>query len=108
MERFYHNFLKFGKALYHFKNEEDLHYKLSNILSLICYQTIGYYCFCDRYLSCKKEFRGMDLCPLCQISIEFRNFEEDLDRNHFNLNCLKGFAFRLFPFLEECYHVDKQ
>ena len=37
MERSYGNFSKFEKALYHFKNEKDLQYKLLNILSLMCY-----------------------------------------------------------------------
>ena len=61
MEGSYCNFSKFEKALYHFKNEKDLHYKLLNILSLNCYQTIGYYCFCDRFQGCEKEFSGRAL-----------------------------------------------
>ena len=33
--------------------------------------------------------------------MEFRNFEEDLDQNQFNLDFLKRLAF-------ECYRVDKR
>ena len=35
------------------------------------------------------------------------NFEEYLDRNQFNLSKLKTYAFKLYPFLLECYHIDK-
>ena len=37
----------------------------------------------------------------------FWNFEEKLDQNQYNLANLKQFGFRLYPFLEECYRVDK-
>ena len=36
------------------------------------------------------------------------NFEEYLDRNQFNLSKLKAYAFKLYPFLMECYQVDKR
>ena len=52
---------------------------------------------------------GWDLCPLCRIKIYFFhdlvNFEEYLDRNQFNLLKLKAYAFKLYQFLMECYHV---
>ena len=36
------------------------------------------------------------------------NLEEYLDRNQFNLSKLKAYAFKLYLFLMECYHVDKR
>ena len=49
-----------------------------------------------------------DLGLLCRIRIYFGNFEEYLDRNQFNLSKRKAYAFELYPFLMECYHVDKR
>ena len=90
----------------------DLHYIPLNILSLICYYS-DYYCFCDKYQGCEKDYYiWRDLYPLCRIKIYFRhdlvNFGEYLDRNQFNLTKLKAYAFKLYPFLIECYHVDKR
>ena len=54
---------------------------------------------------------GRDLCPLCCIKIYFdhdlRNFEEYLNHNQSILLKLKDYAFKLYTFLMECYHVDK-
>ena len=94
MESTYPNFCVFEKKLYQFKDIKELHYKLLNI--------------CDRYQGCKLDYnQERRLCPLCQILVYFQNFEEELDRNQYNLTNLKQFAFHLFPFLEECYKVDK-
>ena len=51
---------------------------------------------------------GRRLDPIYQILVHFRNFEEELDRNQHNELNLKRFALLLFPFLVECYKVDKQ
>ena len=52
------------------------------------------------------------LCPLCRIKIYFHqdlvNLEEYLDRNQSNLLKLKSYAYKPYPFLMECYHVDKR
>ena len=93
--------------MYHFKNTKDLHYELLNTLSLICFDTGFYYCFCDKYQDCQNEYGQQYSCLLYQIPIEFRNFEEYLGRNQYNILSLKQFAFCLFPFLEECYKVHK-
>ena len=90
----------------------DLHYKLLNILSLICYNS-DYYCFCVKYQGCEKDYHlGRVLCPLSHIKIYFGhdlvNFEEYLDRNQFNLLKLKAYAFKLYRFLIEYYYVDKR
>ena len=68
--------------------------------------------FCNNYQGCEKDYHfGRDLCPLCCIKIYFwhdlRNFDEYLDRIQFNLSKLKAYTFKLYPFLMECYHVDK-
>lgn len=86
----------------------DLHYKLLNILTLICYNS-DYYCFCNKYQGCKKDYHlGRDLCALCSAKINFDDFEEYFDKNQFNLSKLKTYAFKLYPFLIECYHVDQR
>ena len=36
------------------------------------------------------------------------NFEEYLDKNQINLSKLKTCAFRLYPFLMECYYLEKR
>ena len=90
--------------LYHYKGIVDLHYKLLNILSLICYNSDSdYYCLCNKYHGCKKNYYlGRDLCALCCIKIYFRqdliNFKDYLDRNQFNLLKVKSYAFELYPF----------
>ena len=86
MESTYPNFCVFEKKLYQFKDIKELHYKLLNI--------------CDRYQGCKLDYNQ-------ERRLYFQNFEEELDRNQYNLTNLKQFAFHLFPFLEECYKVDK-
>ena len=68
-----------------------------------------FYCFCDRYQGCKlDDNQGQRLCPPFQILVYFRNFEEKLDRNQYNLKNLKQLAVCLFLFLEEFYRVDKR
>ena len=109
MESRYFNSQAFEIKLYHYKDMADLHYKLLNIISLICYNS-DYYCFCNKYQGCKKDDHlGRDLCSLCRIKICFQhdlgNFEEYLDRNQFNLLKLKAYAFKLYQFVMECYHV---
>lgn len=109
MKLTYQNFDIFKKDLYHFENIEELYSKLMNILSLICFQTGYYYCFCNQYSGCELSYdRGLRLCPLCQISVHFVNFEEELDTNQHNLRYLKQFAHELYPFLEKCYKINKQ
>ena len=106
MKLTYQNFNIFKKDLYHFENIEELYSKLMNILSLICFQTGYYYCFCNQYSGCELSYdRGLRLCPLCQISVHFVNFEEELDKNQHNLRYLKQFAHELYPFLEKCYKI---
>ena len=79
-----------------------------NILSLICYNTGYYYCFCAKYGGCEEEYNvGSSLCPFCGIPIHFSNFEEFLDRNQFHLANLKKYARKLYPFLLEYYDVNK-
>ena len=51
---------------------------------------------------------GQGLCPLCTIPIYLSRYEEELDRNQFNLFALKRFGFKLFPLLMECYRVDQR
>ena len=104
--------LNIGIKLYHYRDMADLHYKLLNILSLICYHS-DYYNFCNRYQGCKKDYHlGRNLCLLCRRKIYFQhdlgNFGEYLDKNQFNLSKLKTYAFRLDPFLMEYYYVDKR
>ena len=70
----------FEIKLYHYKDIADLHFKLLNILLLICYNS-DYYCFCNKYQGCEKNYHmERDLCPLCCIKIYFchglANFEE--------------------------------
>lgn len=52
----YQNFDFFKKDLYHFENIEELYSKLMNILSLICFQTGHYYCFCNQYIGCELSY----------------------------------------------------
>ena len=109
MEFTYPHFCIFEKELYRFNNIKDLYYKLLNILSLICFNNGFFYCFCNRYQGCELNNNlGWRLCLLCQIPVHFRDFKEELDRNQYNLMYLKQFAFRLYPFLEECYKVDQR
>ena len=112
MESKYFNFHVFEIKLYHYKDMADLHYKLLNIFSLICYNS-DYCCFCDKYQGFEKDYHiGRDLCLLCHIKIYFchdlMNFEEYLDQNQFNLLKLKAYGIELYPFLIECYHLDKR
>ena len=103
MKLIYQNFDIFKKDLYHFENMEDLYYKLMNILSLICFQTGDYYCFCNQSSGCELSYyRGSRLCWLCQIFVHSGNFEEIIDKNQHNLRYFKQFAH------EECYKVNKQ
>ena len=90
----------------------DVHYELLNILSLICYNS-DYYCFCNKYQGCERDCHlGRNLCLLCDIKSYFQHdlgsFEDYSNRYQFNLSKLKAYAFKLYLFLMECYHVDKR
>ena len=79
MESAYVSKYIFEFKLQFYKDVVDLHYKLLNILSLICFDTGNYYCFCTKYKGCEEEYNaGSRLCPLCRIPIHFNNFEEFL------------------------------
>ena len=53
METKYFSSFVLAIKLYHYKGVVDLHYKLLNILSLICYNSDSdYYCLCDKYHGC--------------------------------------------------------
>ena len=107
MERAYDSKHIFEFKLYFYKDVVDLHYKLLNILSLICYNSY-YYCFCSKYNRCEEVYNvGSHLCLPSRISIHFSSFEEFLDRNQFHLASLKKYARKLYPFLLECYDVDQ-
>ena len=112
MESKYFNSFVFEIKLLHYKDIVDLQYKLLNILLVICYNN-DYYSFCNKYHGCEKNYNfGRDLCALCRIKIYFwqdlMNFEENLNRNQYNLSKLRSYAFKLYPFLMECYRVDKR
>ena len=107
--------------LYHYKDIADLHYKLLSIFSLICYNS-NYYCFCNKCQGCEKNYHMertsahfivlryvfVKCFRFRQFVFVFVNFEESLNRNQFNLQKLKAYAFKLYLFLMECYHVDKR
>ena len=108
MESSYQDFDVFQKKLYKYEDSKDLYYKLLNILFLICFSNGFFYCFCNRYQGCELDCNlGWKLCPLCQILIDYHGFEEELDQNQYNLSNLKHFAFRLFPFLIDCYKINQ-
>ena len=108
MESNYPNIATFKKKLYQYGTVEDLHYKLLNIMLLITHNS-WFYCFCWKYEGCELSHnRGRALCPLCIISIYLSEYEEELDRNQFNLFALKQFDFELFPLLMECYRVNQR
>ena len=68
-----------------------------------------FYCFCDKYQECNLQWnQGCQLCPLCMIPVHFRGLEEELGQNQYDLFKLKQFVFKLYPFLTECYIVDKR
>ena len=109
MKSAHQSFGIFKKDLYHFENNADLYYKLLNILYLICFQTGGYYCFCNQYSGCELSYsRDSRLCPLCQTSVHFCNFEEKSDKNQHNLRYLKQLPHELYPFLKEYNNINKQ
>ena len=108
MESAYVSKYIFEFKLQFYKDVVDLHYKLLNILSLICFDTGNYYCFCTKYKGCEEEYNAESrLCSLCRIPIHFNNFEEFLDRNQFHLVNLKKYARKLYALLLEYYDVDK-
>ena len=42
------------------------------------------------------------------FSHDLGNFEEYLDKNQFNFSKLEAYSFKVYPFLMECFHVDKR
>lgn len=103
MESTYPQFCVFEKQLYKFKDIKNVHY----ILSLICFNNWFFYRFCDQDFELDYN-QGWKLYSLFPILVCFWNLEELLDWNQYNLSELKQFAFRLYPFLEECYKADKR
>lgn len=85
----------------------ELHFKLMNILSFICYN--AFRCFCEKHCCAEFEYNsGKQCCVLCHIPVQFYNFEEMLDKNQYNKKFLKKYLDYLLPFLIECYEVDKR
>ena len=77
--------IRFKAYFFLYTDIVNRHYKLLNILSLICYDTGYYYCFCAKCEGCEEEYNvGSRLCPLCRIPIHFSSTEEFLDRNQFH------------------------
>ena len=108
MEATYAKMCPFEKKLYQYNSIKDLHFKLFNIMMLITHNE-RLYSFYDKYqgwkLNCN---RGPQLCPLSQVPDSLSSFEEELDRNQFNLFNLKQFGFELFPFLAKYYYVNQR
>ena len=90
-------FYQFKKLLYHFNSIKDLHFKLMNILPLIYFVGGSFYCLCQKYSGCEKYIynQGKDCCGLCRVQIKFSNFKEQLNRNEYDLDFLRRFAFEL-------------
>ena len=81
-----------------FSSLAELHFKLMNILSFICYQTD--YCFCQKYDGAEFEYNhGKEWCVLSRIPVEFYNFEEMLDKNQHNEKFLKKYLDDLALYL---------
>ena len=69
---------KFMKETTEFKEVEDLHYFLMNVLNLILFKDY-FSCFCEKLEKNKGK------CTLCGIPTIFENFEKKLDYNMENL-----------------------
>ena len=108
MESTYPNLATFERKLCQLDTIEELHYKRLNTMLLITYNG-WFYCFCCKYQSCDLNYNcGRELCPLCIILTYLSEYEEELDRNQFNLFKLKQFGFKLFPILFGCYRGSKR
>lgn len=73
MESKYSNSFTFKIELHHYKDIVNLHYKLLNILLLICYNDSDYYCFCNATAAKKNNNNNLviDLSAFCRIKIHF-------------------------------------
>ena len=68
-----------------------------------------FYCFSHKYQGCELNYNcSQELCPLHRIWAYLRWYEEELNRNWFNLFKLKQFGFKLFLLLLECNCVSKR
>ena len=107
MEATYPHVTTFEKKLYQYNTIEELH-KLLNIMLLLTHNG-WFYCLCDKYHCCELSCNQVwQLCPLCRIPTYLSGYEEQLDRNQFNLLKSKQFGSKLFPLLTECYHAVKR
>ena len=88
---------EYNKKICGFRTNYDLFF-LMNTLLQIKLNSLSY-CFCD--------WINQEKCLICEIITDFNGFEEKLTGNMKNIDFLKKYQSKLYPYLSKFFYVNK-
>ena len=81
-----------------YNKKKNIIFFLMNTLLHIKFNSL-FYCFCD--------WINQEKCVICTLTTDFNGFVEEMTGNMKNIDFLKKYQLKLYPYLSKLFYIDK-